>query len=135
MALSSPRHAATGAAALALVVLWTSAGHTQLTQAPVARAITQDTSAPAIERGMRDQDPPRDARTGANSAHARGDAEQPYLRGSIIVKFSDAATRGSISAATAQVAGDVADRSNYADFDIVDIPMNVDPEAAAAALR
>ena len=135
MRLSSPRHAATCAAALALVALWTSAGHTQLAQGPVARAITLDTAAPAIERGMRDQDPPRDARTAANIAHARSDAEQPYLRGSIIVKFNDAATRGSMTAATAQVAGEMADRSNYADFDIVDIPMDVDPEAAAASLR
>ena len=57
------------------------------------------------------------------------------MRGSIIVKFKDDATRGGISAATAQVAGTIADRSSWADFDIVDIPADADPEAAAAAMR
>jgi serine protease len=40
-----------------------------------------------------------------------------------------------MSSATAQLAGEIADRSSYADFDIIDIPLDADPEAAAAALR
>jgi serine protease len=95
----------------------------------------QEAGLPAIDRGMRDQDPPREARTSANISHAHSEPAPPYLPGSIIVKFNETATRGSVAAATAQVAGEMVDRSNYADFDIVDIPMDVDPEAAAAALR
>ena len=132
--LSPPRYTATCAAAVALIALWTAGGHGQLNQLPAAKAVVQDVGLPAIDRGLRDQDPPRAARTSANVAHART-SDAPYLRGSVIVKFTDEATRGGISAATAQVAGEIADRSSYADFDIVDIPINVDPEAAAAALR
>jgi serine protease len=135
MHLSSPRHAAVCAAALAIVMLWSTAGHTQLTQSPVAKAIVQDVGLPAIDRGLRDQDPPREARTAANIRHAGAEGKLPYLRGSIIVKFTGDATRGAIGAATAQVAGGIVDRSSYADFDVVDIPMTADPEAAAATLR
>ena len=122
------------AAAAALVALWTASGHGQLNPSPISKAVVQDVGLPAIDRGLRDQDPPRAARTAANTPHARS-SERPYLAGSIIVKFTDDATRTGMTAATAQVAGEIVDRSSYADFDIVDIPMEADPEAAAAALR
>ena len=96
-----------------------------------------ESALPPIDRGLRDQDPPRQARTGDDADRVRanrGDA-LPYVRGSIIVKFKDDATRGGINTATAQVAGTIADRSSWADFDIVDIPADADPEAAAAAMR
>jgi serine protease len=132
---SPPRHAATMASVVALVALWSSSGHGQLNPSPVSKAIVQEAGLPAIDRGLRDQDPPRAARTASNIAHARTANQLPYLRGSIIVKFTDDATRGGVAAATAQVAGEMVDRSSYADFDIVDIPIDADPEAAAAALR
>ena len=59
----------------------------------------------------------------------------PYMRGSVIVKFKESAAVGGMTAATAQVAGTMADRSAWADFDIIDIPANTDAEAAAAVLR
>ncbi len=43
--------------------------------------------------------------------------------------------RGGGAAATAQVTGEIVDRSAWANFDIVDIPADADPEAAAAAMR
>ena len=138
MTFPSPaRRPLTLGAVVALVALWTATGHTQLSHAPASKAIMQDVGLPAMDRGVRDQDPPRAARTAANISHAGaiGGERPQYLRGSIIVKFTDAATRGQISAATAQVAGDIVDRSTWADFNIVDIPMDEDPEAAAAALR
>ena len=114
MHLSSPRWAARCAAVVALITLWTAAGQIQHTQAPVAKAVVQTVGLPAIDRGLRDQDPPRDARTAASIAHAVPSGRLPYVRGSLIVKFSDDATRGAIGAATRQVAGEIADRSSYA---------------------
>jgi serine protease len=133
---SSPR-ARMGAAIVALIALGTAIGHGQLNPSPVAKAMIRETALPAIDRGLRDQDPPRAARTGddANRVRSSQGDTLPYVRGSIIVKFKDDATRGAITAATAQVAGTIADRSSWADFDIVDIPADVDAEAAAAAMR
>jgi serine protease len=134
---SLPRAVTTGAAVFALVVAWTGIGHGQLTIAPIDKRIIQESALPPIDRGLRDQDPPRQARTGDDADRVRANRGDslPYMRGSIIVKFKDDATRGGISAATAQVAGTIADRSSWADFDIVDIPADADPEAAAAAMR
>ena len=126
-----------GAAIVALIALGTAIGHGQLNPSPVAKAMIRETALPPIDRGLRDQDPPRAARTGddANRVRSSQGDTLPYVRGSIIVKFKDDATRGAMTAATAQVAGTIADRSSWADFDIVDIPTDVDPEAAAAAMR
>jgi len=133
---SSPR-ARMGAAIVALIALGTAIGHGQLNPSPVAKAMIRETALPPIDRGLRDQDPPRAARTGddANRVRSSQGDTLPYVRGSIIVKFKDDATRGAMTAATAQVAGTIADRSSWADFDIVDIPADVDAEAAAAAMR
>ena len=126
-----------GAAIVALIALGTAIGHGQLNPSPVAKAMIRETALPPIDRGLRDQDPPRAARTGddANRVRSNQGDTLPYVRGSIIVKFKDDATRGAMTAATAQVAGTIADRSSWADFDIVDIPADVDAEAAAAAMR
>jgi serine protease len=132
-----PRAARVGAALVALIAVWTATGHGQPSSSPIAKAMIQETALPPIDRGLRDQDAPRAARTGADADRVRtsqGDS-LPYARGSIIVKFRDGATRGAVSAATAQIAGTLADRSSWADFDIVDIPPDLDPEAAAAAMR
>src|SRR6188508_427565 len=103
---SLPR-AATSAAVVAFVALWTAIGHGQLSPAPVNGVMIQDAGLPAIDRGLRDQDPPRAARTAQDADRIRvsnGDT-LPYVRGSIIVKFRDDATRDGIFTATAQVAG------------------------------
>jgi serine protease len=133
---SSPR-ACVGAAIVALIALGTAIGHGQLSSPPAAKAMIREAALPPIDRGLRDQDPPRAPRTGDDADRVRSSQGDtlPYLRGSIIVKFKDDATRGAITTATAQVAGTIADRSSWADFDIVDIPTDVDPEAAAAAMR
>ena len=131
--LSLPR-AVTGAAVAALVALWTAIGQGQLSPAPSAKAMIQQAGLPAIDRGLRDQDPPRAARTSKDADRIRisGGDTLPYVRGSIIVKFKENATRG---AATAQVAGALVDRSSWSDFDIVAIAPEADPESAAAAMR
>ncbi len=130
------------AAGLALVVaagLATGVGAGQEPQAPAAsRLMVQEASLPPIDRGLRDQEPPRAARHQADADRPRAEAVDdglPYLRGSLIVKFRDGATAGAITAAARQVAGDTVDRSGSANFDIIDIPDTADPEAAVAALR
>jgi serine protease len=132
-----PGRTITAAAVLAAVALWTAVGHSQLNPGQVSKAIVQDVGLPAIDRGLRDQDAPRAARTKDNISHARAEnrSDLPYVRGSIIVKFKDEIGRNAVSSATAQVAGAMTDRSSWADFDIVDIPMELDAEAAAATLR
>ena len=123
-----------GAAIVVLIGLITVQANGQLNPGGAARTMVQGATLPAMDRGLRDQDPPRDARTGieANRLHHDGAA---FLRGSIIVKFKDDVPRGSASSATAQVAGELIDRSAWANFDLVDIPETEDPEAAAAAMR
>ena len=123
-----------GAAIVVIVGLITVSAQEQLTPGGALKAIVLDTAQPAIDRGLRDQDPPRAARTSVEADRLRSDTA-PFIRGSIIVKFTDDASRAAVAAATAQVTGDVVDRSGWANFDIVDIPFEMDPEAAAAAMR
>ena len=78
-----------------------------------------------MDRGLRDQDPPRAPRN----------RNAPYLRGSVIVKFKADASAASALSATQQVSGTPNTRASDADFDIVDIPATTDPEIAAATLR
>lgn len=126
-----------GAAFIVVVGLVTANAQEPLNTSGASRMIVQQTALPAIDRGLRDQEPPRAARTSLEADRLRtaGGDTLPYVRGSLIVKFKDDATRGGMASATAQVAGDLVDRSSWADFDIVDIPSDEDPEAAAATLR
>jgi len=98
----------------------------------------QEASLPPIDRGLRDQDPPRAARGADEADRLRAESGGdglPYLRGSVIVKFKADATVAGMTAATRQLAGDTVDRSGWANFDLIDIPETADPEAAAAVLR
>jgi serine protease len=77
------------------------------------RLLTQTTGLPAIDRGLRSQDPPRAPRDGRSEGIRIDRGDQPvYVAGSVIVKY---AGRDS--------------------FHIVDIPMTLDAEAAAESLR
>ena len=101
--------------------------------------IVQETGLAPIDVGLRDHDMPRDARTAADANRARrdrSDATLRYLRGSVIVKFKAGTASSAVSSATRQVSGVMgASRPSSANFDIVDIPMESDAEAAAATLR
>ena len=83
--------------------------------APPSRAIIQDIGLTAIDRGMRDQDPPRPARTGADAGQITRNnvGRQPLVGDSIIVRYRDDPDA----------------------FDIVSIPPGADPEAVSAAMR
>jgi serine protease len=93
--------------------------------------LMSDISAPAIDRGIRDADPPRPPRTGRDTLQIDGD---PMIRGSIIVKFRPGTTPGAQRAMLAQVDGSLTPALPYANFDIVSIADTADPEAAARRL-
>jgi serine protease len=105
------------AAAIAIIIAaFTVAGAGQEpARRAVSRAVVHETGLPAIDRGLRDQDPPRRARVAADAARVSPDAasRMPYMPGSIIVKF----------------------RNDPDGFDLVTIPASIDPEAMAAAMR
>ena len=123
-----------GAALVGCIGLITVQAQEPLTITGAARAIVYEGGLPAMDRGLRDQDPPRAARSNREADRLHPDGA-PFMRGSIIVKFKDDAPRGGAAAATAQVSGEIVDRPAWANFDIVDIPAAADPEAAAAAMR
>jgi serine protease len=85
------------------------------TQHPAARAIVQEIGLPAMDRGLRDQDPPRAARARQDAERFRkdGDDRLPYTAGSVIVKYKD----------------------DPDDFEIIAIPPNTNPEAIAATMQ
>jgi serine protease len=103
-------------AAVAVVIgLYTVAAQGQFIQTPATRAVVSDGGLPAMDRGLRDQDPPRPARNRADAERLTKEASDrlPYVPGSIIVKF----------------------KNDPDDFDMMSIPVATDPEAAAAAMR
>jgi serine protease len=86
---------------------------------------------PAIDRGVRDFDPPRPPRS-QRTAKGVGDAGPvPFLRGSIIVKFRDGTTQIARQAMVARVNGSMTRALSYAPFDIITIDPSEDPEAVA----
>jgi serine protease len=103
------------AAFVAAVGLSAAVGEGQLPPSPLHRAIIQDIGLPAIDRGLRAQDPPRAARERAEAQRVvkEGVDRLPYQPGSIIVKF----------------------KNDPDDFDLLPIPMSTDPEAVAAAMQ
>jgi serine protease len=86
----------------------------QAVPGPASKAVVLDTGLPAIDRGLRDQDPPRAARTSAGAQVTReGVDRQPFVPGSIIVKYKDDPDA----------------------FDLVAIPSSADPEVVASSMR
>lgn len=111
---------------------WLAAGHGQ---EPLARrARVADLTAPAIDRGLRDNDPPRLPRTSESHLIDRSGRREPYLRGSIIVKFREAASSSARFRALSAVNGTRGRSLTYTDFDIVAIDPGADPEAVAREL-
>ncbi|HXG89776.1 MAG TPA: S8 family serine peptidase [Vicinamibacterales bacterium] len=106
------------------------------------RVLMQDTGLEGIDLGLRAQDMPmrepggQGTRGLALMQRAEGAVqERLYKSGSVIVKFrSDAGTNG-VSSAMREVAASKISRPSYADFDIMEIPADADPEAVSAELR
>jgi serine protease len=123
----------------AVAVLIVASGRTQDVAPGGQWPIIRDVGLPGIDRGLRAQGAPkqpagRESRARVQrieSAEAPGD----YVWGSIIVKFKDGAASNAVISAMRSVSARTIERPSYADFDIVDIPDDVDPEAVAAELR
>ncbi len=91
-----------------------------------------DLTAPAIDRGLRENDPPREPRkTGDRSTATR---ETVYLDGSIIVKFRVGTSIAAQRAILAMIEGESTPSPSYANFDIVAIDAGADPEASSRRL-
>jgi serine protease len=93
----------------------------------IAGLAAQDGYLPAIDRGLRDNDPPRPPRT---IAEQDGDA----LAGSIIVKFRSGTSPAAQRAMLAHIDGSPTRALPYAAFDIVAIDPNADPEQVAMTI-
>src|SRR5919109_2240818 len=104
----------------AALLLAGACGAAVVAQAPdtSSQRLGSDITAPAIDRGIRDNDPPRAVRT---STSGRIDRSEPFLRGSIIVKFRPGTTAAARRAMLASVNGSAMPALSYADFDIVAI--------------
>ncbi|NOT26692.1 MAG: S8 family serine peptidase [Acidobacteria bacterium] len=89
---------------------------------------------PAIDRGVRDFDPPRPPRGARTARAAGGAAAAPFLRGSIIVKFRPGTTATAQRAMLARVNGTLTPSLSNAAFDIVAIDPASDPEAVASRM-
>jgi serine protease len=120
-----------GLAIAACALLLDSRGTGQEPQA-AARRMAQTTGLPGIDRGLRLNDAPMEPR-GARESGAR--SADPYLRGSLIVKFRDGESSAARLSTMRTVGATARSRPSYADFDIVEIPVDADPEAVSASLR
>ncbi|MBM3819014.1 MAG: hypothetical protein FJW14_08360, partial [Acidimicrobiia bacterium] len=88
-----------------------------------------------IDRGLRENDPPRAPR-GPGGDIIRGAADEgPFLRGSLIVKFRPGTPLDAQRIMLAQVDASAPQRVSYADFEIVALDAAADPEAVARQLE
>src|SRR5689334_19423934 len=101
--------------------------------APRYRTFISDTTLPGVDTGMRDKDAPRPPRPSATDVVTRSGGEA-YLRGSIAVKFRPGTAPVAERQMMDRIGATTMEAPSYADFQIVNIDENADPEAAAATL-
>lgn len=99
--------------------------------APRYPIVLSEMTAPGIDRGVRDLDRPRRRGTAARGATA---GREPFVRGSLIVKFRPGTTPEAERAMLAQIDGTAGAELPYANFDIVSIVESADPEGVARRL-
>lgn len=99
-----------------------------------ARRLISDLTASAIDRGIRDRDPVREAPTSRTEVLDRRSDGAIYQRGSVIVKLRPGTSAAAERALLALVDGTETPDLSYADFDIVSIGAAADPEEAARRL-
>lgn len=127
--------------ALASALVISGQGHTQNDAlGGAARALVNDFGLPGIDRGLRDADPPmepygRGTRGLSVAKHADGSvARDECLRGSVIVKFKSGVDASGVNSAMQAAKAMDLTRPSWANFDIMEIPPEADPEAVAAEL-
>jgi serine protease len=90
----------------------------------------RENSLPAINRGLRKEAPARKAQTSA-----RVGTSSPYIQDTVIVKFKSGTGGAAVTSAMNAVAGNMSRRPSWANFDIITIPADRNPEEVAAELR
>jgi serine protease len=101
--------------------------------APRYRTFISDTTLPGVDTGIRDHDAPRPPRPYPTDMTSRS-SRASYLRGSIAVKFRPGTAPAAQRVMVDRVGASTMEAPSYADFQIVSIDENADPEAAAATL-
>jgi serine protease len=100
------------------------------------RSLQNEYGLPGIDRGLAAHELPAEPgdRVRRQSAAVTDDPQkrEPFARGGIIVKFRGGSAAR--SAAMHEVGGQAMTQPAWADFEVMTIPMDADPEAAAAAL-
>jgi serine protease len=105
-----------------------------------ARVMVSDTGLPGIDRGLRKQDPPMEPYgrgTRGRALVSRADGTPPagaYLPGGVIVKFRSGTPGSAVSSAMRTADATRIERPSYANFDVLEVPMDADVEAIAAEL-
>ena len=134
--LSVSRRVATLGIATLVGGVWI--GATVAQEAPLPQrlpALLSRVAAPAIDRGIRDQDPPRPPwRHTSGLVASNTGSGAPVIGGSIILKFRSGTTSEARRAILAQVGGTTMRALPYAAFDLVSIDATIDPERAAQML-
>jgi serine protease len=139
---SNPKKLALGVSLATLTAITVAPGRTQDVQVPPrSRLMVQDTGLPGIDRGLRDQDlpaPPNGPGARRLATPERPDGVGPYrlyASGSVIVKFRSGTERSSVASAMRGVRAARLDQPSDADFQIMEIAADADPEVISAQLR
>jgi serine protease len=138
----STRWARAGLTVAACATLLVVPGRGQDSGPAARRAVVQTTGLPGIDRGLREHDLPIEpstrGRRGLRTQLQRPDGttnDRPYLQGSVIVKFRGGAGSTAVNSAMQVAAASTIERPSYANFEIMRITPDADPEAVAAQLR
>ena len=129
-------------AMLACAALMASSGRGQEQSQRGSRITTQDVGLWGIDRGLNANDPPVDPEA-RRTRPIRAQAQRPeaivterlYVGGSVIVKFRSGSGDNAVNSAMRAVNASAVQRPSYADFEIMQISPDLDPEVAAAELR
>ena len=129
-------------ALVACVGVMAAAGRGQEPQTERSRVISRDIGLWGIDRGLRENDRPVDPNArrvrAIRTQLDRGEAAitaRLYVSGSVIVKFRGGVGASALNSAMRAVGATSVQRPSYADFEIMAIPPDLDPEVAAAELR
>lgn len=100
------------------------------------RVLVSEVAPDAIDRGLspRDARRPPEGRTRVRPSADDGANEPSYVRGKVIVKFRGDTTGAARSRAASRAGARVVERPDYANFEVLTIGLDEDPEAVAADL-
>lgn len=128
--MRTPGHRA-AAAALAMLALLATAAAQDRGPAAGRRLIAADTAPAGIDRGLRPE--PVVARS-SSEVIVREGTGAAYVRGSLVVKFRPGATAAARQALLAAIGAEGTAAPSYADFELVSLREDADPEQVAQRL-